>query len=62
MYIREKTVLELIMYEDYKEKTKANIEEAQRCTYVITTFPVSVFPRAFAFRPDFKYKELFDIT
>ncbi|CAG9761963.1 unnamed protein product [Ceutorhynchus assimilis] len=62
MYIREKTILEMIMYEDYKMKTKANIEESKRCTYVITTFPVVIYSRAFAFRPDFKYKELFDST
>nr|WJJ63350.1 ionotropic receptor 76b [Pachyrhinus yasumatsui] len=62
MYIREKTVLETIMYEDYKQKTKENVDEAYRCTYVITNFPVGVFPRAFAFKPGFKYKELFDLT
>lgn len=62
MYIREKTVLESIMYEDYKMKTKADVEESNRCTYVITKFAVCVFPRAFAFRPGFKYNELFDFT
>ncbi|XP_050297633.1 glutamate receptor ionotropic, kainate 1 [Anthonomus grandis grandis] len=62
MYIREKTVLELIMYDDYKRKVNTNIEESERCTYVITTFPVCVFPRSFAFKPGFKYKEIFDQT
>ncbi|KAL1509194.1 hypothetical protein ABEB36_003967 [Hypothenemus hampei] len=62
MYIREKTILETIMYDDYKAKTKANVDEEHRCTYVITLFPVCVFARSFAFRPGFKYKPLFDLT
>ncbi|XP_076273356.1 ionotropic receptor 76b isoform X2 [Rhynchophorus ferrugineus] len=62
MYIRERTVLQSLMYEDYKEKTKANTTESARCTYVITDFPVCTFPRAFAFTSKFKYKPLFDLT
>ncbi|XP_030750751.1 glutamate receptor ionotropic, delta-2 [Sitophilus oryzae] len=62
MYIREKTVLETLMYEDYKRKIQANVSEKDRCTYVITDFPVCTFPRAFAFAPGFKYKPLFDFT
>ncbi|XP_060530538.1 glutamate receptor U1 [Cylas formicarius] len=62
MYIREKTVLDYIMYDDYKEKTKEGVQETQRCTYVVTTFPITTLPRAFAFSPTFKYFDLFDIT
>lgn len=61
MFIREKSVVQHIMYKDYKEKTKAGIEENQRCTYVVTKFSVAVENGAFAYSKNFKYKELFDV-
>ncbi|XP_066146815.1 glutamate receptor ionotropic, delta-2 [Euwallacea fornicatus] len=60
MYIREKSVLETIMYEDYKNKTRHGVDEPKRCTYVLTQFPVCKFPRSFAFRRGFKYITLFN--
>lgn len=60
MFIREKSVLNNIMYEDYKDKTKKGVEEIKRCTYVVAKFPITTFSRAFAFRKNFKYKKLFD--
>ncbi|KAJ3657317.1 hypothetical protein Zmor_009131 [Zophobas morio] len=60
MFIREKPIVEYIMYDDYKEKTKKEIEEPKRCTYVITSWSVASFSRAFAYSKDFKYKPLFD--
>lgn len=60
MFIREKPIIEYVMFDDYKEKTKNGIEEAKRCTYVITKFSVATFSRAFAYAKDFKYKILFD--
>lgn len=60
MFIREKPIVEYVMYEDYKEKTRNNVEEPKRCTYVITKFSVVTFARAFAYSKDFKYKPLFD--
>ncbi|EFA01567.1 glutamate receptor ionotropic, delta-1 [Tribolium castaneum] len=62
MFIREKPIVEYVMYDDYKEKTRNQIEEAKRCTYVITKFSVVSFSRAFAYSKDFKYKPLFDST
>lgn len=60
MFIREKSVLNNIMFEDYKDKTKKGVEEIKRCTYVVAKFPITAFPRAFVFRKNFKYKKLFD--
>ncbi|RZB39912.1 glutamate receptor ionotropic, delta-1, partial [Asbolus verrucosus] len=62
MFIREKPVVEYVMYDDYKEKTRNQIEEAKRCTYVITKFSVVSFSRAFAYSKNFKYKQVFDST
>lgn len=62
MFIREKPIVEYVMYDDYKEKTRNQVEEAKRCTYVITKFSVVTFSRAFAYSKDFKYKPLFDST
>lgn len=62
MYIREQTVLETIMYRDYQEKTKNDESEPNRCTYVITDFPICQFSRSFAFNSNFSYTKLFDFT
>ncbi|KAJ8909466.1 hypothetical protein NQ315_011235 [Exocentrus adspersus] len=60
MFIREKTVLNNVMYDDYKDKTRRGWKESERCTYVVAKFPITTFSRAFAFRKDFKYQKLFD--
>lgn len=62
IFIREKSVLNHIMYEDYKYKTKENIDEIERCTYVVTHFPIINPEYAFAYSKDFKYAKLFDDT
>lgn len=61
MFIREKSVVHHVMYKDYKEKAKAGIDESQRCTFVVTNFPVAVENGAFAYEKTFKYKDLFDV-
>ncbi|CAH1993607.1 unnamed protein product [Acanthoscelides obtectus] len=62
MFVREKSVLYHVMYDDYKQKVKKGIEESKRCTFVVAKFSVFKFPRAFAYSANFKYKELFDST
>lgn len=62
MFIREKPIVEYVMYDDYKDKTKQQIPEEKRCTYVITKWSVVSFSRAFAYTQKFKYKRLFDST
>lgn len=60
MYIREKTVVDHVLYEDYKEKTRKGVEESKRCTFVSTKFSIFSAHRAFAYSKAFKYSELFD--
>nr|AWT23327.1 IR76b [Hycleus phaleratus] len=62
MFIRETPIIQHTMYDDYKRKVRAGIDEEKRCTYVITTFDVMKMPRAFAYAKNFKYKVLFDKT
>lgn len=60
MFLREKPIVEYIMFEDYKRRTKAGIQESDRCIYVITRFSVVRYPRGFAYAKQFKYRSLFD--
>lgn len=58
MFLGEKPTVEYLMYDDYRAKT--NYSEDKRCTFVITPFTVVTYSRAFAYRKNFKYYELFD--
>lgn len=60
MFIREKSIVDRVLYEDYKEKTKNGIEESKRCTFVATKFSIVSSHRAFAYSRNFKYSVLFD--
>lgn len=60
MFIREKKVVDHVLYRDYKDKTQKGIEESKRCTYVATKFSVISAHRAFAYSKGFKYSLLFD--
>lgn len=60
MFIREKSVVDHVLYEDYKNKTRNGIEESKRCTYVATKFSIFSTRRAFAYSTSFKYRYLFD--
>lgn len=60
MFIREQPVVDYLMYQDYLAKTRENIVESSRCTYVVTKFSVFKIARAFAYQKSFKYRELFD--
>lgn len=60
MYIGERPIVENLMFDDYMSKTDPNIKEADRCTFVITSWPVISAPRAFAFAKGFPFYELFD--
>ncbi|XP_017777071.1 PREDICTED: glutamate receptor ionotropic, delta-1 [Nicrophorus vespilloides] len=60
MYIGEKPIVEYLMYDDYMHRTDPTIAENDRCTFVITKWDVLRISRAFAFKKDFKYYELFN--
>lgn len=60
VYVRDKPAVEHLMYEDYKNKTKQDVEEKFRCTYVITSKSFMKKPRAFAYPLNSTLYELFD--
>lgn len=60
MFIREKTVVDQLLFQDYKDKTQTGIDEAKRCTFVATKFAIVSSHRAFAYSKTFKYSRLFD--
>ncbi|KAL3267593.1 hypothetical protein HHI36_011711 [Cryptolaemus montrouzieri] len=60
MFIRERPIADYDIYDDYKKKVKAGIDEEHRCTYVLTKFSVYSAARAFAYSRSFKYYELFN--
>lgn len=60
MFIREKSVVNRVMYEDYKNKTRKGVDESARCTFVATKFSIITAHRAFAYSKNFKYSRLFD--
>ncbi|XP_072376313.1 glutamate receptor ionotropic, delta-2 [Diabrotica undecimpunctata] len=62
MFIRERTVINHVMYNDYKDKVVKGVEEGKRCTYVVANFPIAKFSRAFAYSKSFKYRYLFDLA
>ncbi|KAF5281304.1 hypothetical protein FQR65_LT14765 [Abscondita terminalis] len=60
LYLEEKLIVEHLMYQDYLNKTRENVTETERCVFVITTWTVLQRERAFAYRPNFLFKPLFD--
>ncbi|XP_077291675.1 ionotropic receptor 76b [Arctopsyche grandis] len=60
VYVRDKPAVEHLMYNDYKNKTKHNIEEKNRCTYVTTTKVFMKRARAFAYPTNSNLHYLFD--
>lgn len=48
------------MFQDYKEKTKNEVPENERCTYVLTPKSFLVHGIAFAYPKDSKLAKLFD--
>lgn len=60
LFIGEKPIVEHLMYQDYLTKTRLDIEEEKRCIYVITTWPVLLRDRAFAYSKTFPFIPLFN--
>lgn len=60
MYVREKTIVNHLMYQDYLKKVKEGVAEEDRCTFVVTTFSIFRVARAFGYSPKFAFRELFD--
>lgn len=62
IYIGEKPIVDHLMYDDYMSITDPKIQEADKCKYVLTDFPLLTRPRAFAYSKSFRFHELFDTT
>lgn len=60
VFVRDKPAVELLMYEDYKNKTLQNVEEKNRCTFVVTQKKFMTKSRAFAFPKNSSLIRLFD--
>lgn len=60
VFVRDKPAVELLMYEDYKNKTLQNVDEKERCTYVVTKDKFMTKSRAFAFPKNSSLITLFD--
>lgn len=60
LYVREKTIVKHLMYQDYLKKTKQGVPEEDRCTFVVSDFNIFYVARAFGYSRQFAFKELFD--
>nr|QBB73022.1 ionotropic receptor [Protaetia brevitarsis] len=60
MYIGEKPIVDHLMYRDYLSKINTHIAEAERCTFVITTWTITNNLRSFGYSPNFPFVDLFD--
>lgn len=60
LYIVETPKSNLLLYEDYMERTRRNVEEIQRCAYVATQWTIFKSPRTFVYSKRFKYATLFN--
>ncbi|XP_047989105.1 glutamate receptor ionotropic, delta-2 isoform X2 [Leguminivora glycinivorella] len=58
--VKEQTAIDHLMFEDYLKKTKDNVPEVKRCTYVVAPNPFMEKLRGFAFPKQSKLKLLFD--
>lgn len=60
MYVGEKPIVDHLMYRDYLGKIDPNVGEADRCTFVVTTWVIKDNLRSFGYSPKFPFVELFD--
>ncbi|XP_073966903.1 ionotropic receptor 76b [Choristoneura fumiferana] len=58
--VKEQTAIDHLMYNDYLRKTRANVAEADRCTYVVAPHPFMETLRGFIFPKGSYLKPLFD--
>lgn len=60
MYLGERSSVERMLYDDYQSKAKTDLVEEERCSLVMTQWPVLVRQRAFAYAKHFAFYPLFD--
>lgn len=61
LLITEKSSLHHTMYKYYRQKAKALVRADEICTFVESKFTVTSKNRAFAYKNNFKYEELFNL-
>ncbi|XP_046395225.1 glutamate receptor ionotropic, delta-1 isoform X2 [Ischnura elegans] len=59
MFIREKRVVDRLLYKDYLKKIEDGVEEAQRCTFAVTPEPFLSIPLGFVFPENSMLRILF---
>lgn len=62
LFLNEKPIVDHLMYNDYLDKARKGVDEADRCTFVITKWSVLSRARAFAYSKQFKFGDVFDHT
>lgn len=62
IYITEKLQGENIMMKDYLNKTRNNVKEKKRCTFVLTPKSILAKPVGFAYQKGSELKALLDPT
>lgn len=60
MFIREKPIVDHLMYNAYIDKARLGYQGSDGCNFVITSWSVLKIARAFAYSRDFRYRPLFD--
>lgn len=62
LYIAERPNVDILLYDDYINKSHLKIPEYKRCTFAVTPWSVFKSPRTFAYSNKFRYGALFDLT
>lgn len=58
--VKEQTAIDNLMYNDYLQKAREGVEEAERCTYVVAPNAFMKKRRAFVYPKNSTLKILFD--
>lgn len=62
VFIQDQTAVDHLMYGDYLKKARENIDENERCTYVVASNPFMKKMRGFAFPQNSTLSVLFNIV
>lgn len=60
LFIRERSLINHVMYKYYKERANSSANADEICMFVVTRFSVITKNRGFAYAHNFMYKDLFD--
>ncbi|XP_011301130.1 glutamate receptor ionotropic, delta-2 [Fopius arisanus] len=60
LFLGERDIIETIIFNDYTEKTRKNLEQSQRCPYVTVPKTLYNIPRGFIHQKNSKIRQAFD--